>query len=92
MSKRFFLTALGCLFLINQLFSQGTRLLRQPTISSKNIVFVYADDLWLVDREGGDAKRLTSHEGTKSFPHFSPDGSMVAFSAQYDGNTDIQER
>ncbi len=68
--------------------AQGTRLLRQPTISSKHIVFVYADDLWLVDRDGGDAKRLTSHEGTESFPHFSPDGSQVAFSAQYDGNTD----
>lgn len=69
--------------------AQGTRLLRQPTISSKHIVFVYADDLWLVDRDGGDAKRLTSHEGTESFPHFSPDGSQVAFSAQYDGNTDV---
>ena len=89
MSKRLYLTALNCLILTTLLFSQGTRLLRQPTISSKNIVFVYADDLWLVDREGGDAKRLTSHEGTESFPHFSPDGSKVAFSAQYDGNTDV---
>ena len=71
------------------LTAQGTRLLRQPTISSKYIVFVYADDLWRVDRDGGDAERLTSHEGTESFPHFSPDGSMVAFSAQYDGNTDV---
>jgi tricorn protease len=74
---------------INVISAQGTRLLRQPTISSKNIVFVYADDLWLVDRDGGDAKRLTSHEGTESFPHFSPDGSKVAFTAQYDGNTDV---
>ena len=89
MSKRFYLSAISCLFLTSLLFSQGTRLLRQPTISSKHIVFVYADDLWLVDREGGDAKRLTSHEGTESFPHFSPDGSKVAFSAQYDGNTDV---
>ena len=89
MSKRLLLTALNGLFLTTLLFSQGTRLLRQPTISAKHIVFVYADDLWLVDREGGDAKRLTSHEGTESFPHFSPDGSMVAFSAQYDGNTDV---
>ena len=89
MSKRLYLTALNCLILTTLLFSQGTRLLRQPTISSKHIVFVYADDLWLVDREGGDAKRLTSHEGTESFPHFSPDGSKVAFSAQYDGNTDV---
>ena len=71
------------------IFAQGTRLLRQPTISSKSIVFVYADDLWIVDRDGGEAKRLTSHEGTESFPHFSPDGTKIAFSAQYDGNTDV---
>jgi tricorn protease len=89
MNRRIFLTLLGSFLLINVVSAQGTRLLRQPTISSKNIVFVYADDLWLVDREGGDAKRLTSHEGTESFPHFSPDGSKVAFSAQYDGNTDV---
>jgi tricorn protease len=89
MNRRIFLTILGSFLLINVVSAQGTRLLRQPTISSKNIVFVYADDLWLVDRDGGDAKRLTSHEGTESFPHFSPDGSKVAFSAQYDGNTDV---
>jgi tricorn protease len=89
MNRRIYLTILGCFLLINLVSAQGTRLLRQPTISSKNIVFVYADDLWLVDRDGGDAKRLTSHEGTESFPHFSPDGSKVAFSAQYDGNTDV---
>ncbi|MEZ4903740.1 MAG: hypothetical protein R2822_19270 [Spirosomataceae bacterium] len=69
--------------------AQGTRLLRQPTVSDRAIVFVYADDLWIVGRNGGDAHRLTSHEGTESLPHFSPDGSMVAFSAQYGGNTDV---
>jgi tricorn protease len=89
MNRRIYLAILGCFLLINLVSAQGTRLLRQPTISSKSIVFVYADDLWLVDRDGGDAKRLTSHEGTESFPHFSPDGSKVAFSAQYDGNTDV---
>ena len=82
---------LSLVFILNSqlFFAQGTRLLRQPTISSKSIVFVYADDLWSVDRDGGDAKRLTSHEGTESFPHFSPDGTKIAFSAQYDGNTDV---
>ncbi len=83
------------LFILLSLFSafntwaQGTRLLRQPSVSDKHIVFVYADDLWLVDREGGEARRLTSHEGSESFPHFSPDGKNIAFSAQYDGNTDV---
>jgi len=70
-------------------FSQGTRLLRQPTISQQNIAFVYADDLWLVNREGGDAKRLTTFEGIETNPHFSPDGKMIAFTGQYDGNLDV---
>lgn len=68
---------------------QGTRLLRQPTVSDRSVVFVYADDLWMADLDGGSARRLTTHEGTESLPHFSPDGSMIAFSAQYGGNTDV---
>lgn len=72
-----------------QLFAQGTQLLRQPTVSDQYIAFVYADDIWIVNREGGDAKRLTSFEGTESYPHFSPDGKMLAFTGEYDGNTDV---
>lgn len=70
-------------------FSQGTMLLRQPTISNDNIVFVYANDLWIVGKDGGDARRLTSNEGAESNPHFSPDGKWIAFTAQYDGNIDV---
>lgn len=69
--------------------AQGTQLLRQPTISDSNIVFVYANDLWIVSKEGGDARRLTSSEGQESNPHFSPDGKLIAFTGQYDGNTDV---
>ena len=69
--------------------AQGTRLLRQPTISTESIVFVYANDLWKVDRNGGDAIRLTTNEGQESNPHFSNDEKWIAFSAQYDGNTDV---
>jgi tricorn protease len=69
--------------------AQGTRLLRQPAVSASQIVFVYADDLWLVDRDGGNARRLTTNPGSESSPHFSPDGKSVAFSAQYGGNTDV---
>jgi len=43
--------------------AQGTRLLREPTVSQEHIVFVHANDLWRVDREGGDAVRLTTHVG-----------------------------
>ncbi|WP_445386173.1 S41 family peptidase [Robiginitalea sp. IMCC44478] len=70
-------------------YSQGTQLLRQPTISSESVVFVYANDLWKTSFEGGKAIRLTSDEGSESYPHFSPDGKSIAFSGQYDGNTDV---
>jgi len=69
--------------------SQGTQLLRQPTISSSEIVFIYANDLWKAPRSGGDAIRLTSNEGYESAPHFSPNEDWIAFSAEYDGNTDV---
>lgn len=71
------------------LLAQGTQLLRQPTVNDRYIAFIYADDIWIVNREGGDARRVTSFEGTESYPHFSPDGKLLAFTGQYDGNTDV---
>lgn len=64
-------------------------LLRNPTLSRTQIVFVYAGDLWIVGRDGGDARRLTTGMGTETSPIFSPDGSTIAFTGQYDGNVDI---
>lgn len=69
--------------------AQGTMLLREPTISDSEIVFVYANDLWRVGVDGGEAVRLTSNIGGETKPHFSPDGSMIAFTGQYDGNADV---
>ena len=69
--------------------AQGTQLLRQPTVSSTEIVFVYAKDLWKTSIKGGNAIRLTSNEGYESLPHFSKDGKQIAFTAEYDGNTDV---
>lgn len=86
--KKLLFTLLSFLF-IQLGYSQGTQLLRQPTISADNIVFVYANDLWQVSREGGSATRLTTNEGSESLPHYSPDGKQIAFSAQYGGNTDV---
>jgi len=66
-------------FLIGtSVFVQGTMLLRQPTIAKDEIVFVYANDLWKVGVDGGDAVRLTSNIGGETNPHFSPDGRFVA--------------
>ncbi len=79
----------GLLLTFNALFTQGTMLLREPTISKDRVVFVYANDLWSVDISGGNAVRLTSNIGSESNPHFSPDGNIIAFTGQYDGNTDV---
>lgn len=66
-----------------------TRLLRYPDINGKQVVFVYAGDIWTVDASGGDAKQLTSHEGLELFPKLSPDGQWIAFSAEYSGSRQI---
>src|SRR6266540_1227061 len=63
-----------------------TRLLTQPAVSAKSIAFIYAGDLWTCARDGANVRRLTSNAGPVSNPVFSPDGSLIAFSAQYDGN------
>src|SRR5437868_4061750 len=66
-----------------------TRLLSQPTISAQHVAFIYADDLWIADLDGKNVRRLTTDIGVESHPVFSPDGRTIAFSAQYDGNTDV---
>lgn len=72
-----------------QISAQGTMLLREPTISKEHIVFVYANDLWVNTIGESGAVRLTSAIGAEREPHFSPDGNWIAFTGQYDGNTDV---
>src|SRR5580658_8972668 len=67
----------------------STRLLRMPTMSAAQIAFVYANNLWIVERAGGNARRLTSFAGQTTNPHFSPDGKWIAFSGEYAGNVDV---
>jgi tricorn protease len=64
-------------------------LLQKPTISKTEVAFAFAGDLWVVSREGGEARRLTSGVGIETDPIFSPDGSQVAFTGEYDGNLDV---
>ncbi len=64
-------------------------LMRFPDISKNTIVFVYGEDIWSVSADGGVAKRLTIHDGQERYPRFSPDGSMIAFTGEYDGNPDV---
>jgi len=82
--------------LVLVLFSQPTinaqdeaRLLRFPAIYDNQIIFTYAGDLYTVPANGGTARKLTSHNGYEMFARFSPDGKTIAFTGQYDGNTEV---
>ena len=96
MSRFLSLTLLGCLLAFAvvplapaQNLPNTTRLLRFPTTNGRQIVFCYAGELYTVAKEGGIARRLTSGPGYTSFPRFSPDGTQLAFTSQYDGNTEV---
>ncbi len=71
------------------LAARDTRLLRRPTVSSREVAFAYAGDLWAVSRDGGKARRLTSTPAVETDPRFSPDGSQIAFTATVGGNVDL---
>jgi tricorn protease len=68
---------------------QGTRLLRQPDLSAEHVVFAYGGDLWIADRTGGEAKRLTSTPAVERDPHFSPDGRTIAFTSNRSGTNAV---
>ena len=72
-----------------QINQTDTRLMDAPAISNTHIAFIYAEDLWVANRDGSQPRRLTIDEGVESNPIFSPDGKTIAFSAEYDGNMDI---
>ena len=63
--------------------------MRYPDVSATRIAFAYAGDIWVAPKAGGEAVRLSSPKGEETFPRFSPDGSQIAFSGNYDGNVDI---
>ena len=69
--------------------TNDTRMLSQPAAGNGKIAFIYAEDLWVAESDGSDPRRLTVDEGIESDPFFSPDGKLIAFSAQYEGNTDV---
>jgi tricorn protease len=90
MKLRFFMIvcvmAAGCLFASGQ---QEARLLRFPAVYGNQVVFSYAGDLYSVSGNGGLARKLTSNNGYEVFPKFSPDGKYIAFTGQYNGNTEV---
>jgi hypothetical protein len=92
LTSPFWLLALiSVLLLPFSLFAQDAQplLLRSPAISKTQIVFAYGGDIWIVARKGGDAIRLVTGPGLENGPIFSPDGKMVAYTGDYDGNQDV---
>ncbi|NUN10077.1 MAG: PD40 domain-containing protein [Ignavibacteriaceae bacterium] len=78
------------LLLSTSLLAQDeARLLRFPAIHGDKIAFSYAGDLYLVSSSGGTARKITTDIGYEMFPRFSPDGKFIAFTGQYDGNTEV---
>ncbi|MCK9303012.1 MAG: PDZ domain-containing protein [Bacteroidales bacterium] len=87
--KRFFISAFTFLLFVTML-AQETKLLRFPAIYDNTVVFTYAGDLYTADKAGGVARKLTNDPaGFEMFARFSPDGSTIAFTGQYDGNTEV---
>ncbi|QQS36704.1 MAG: PDZ domain-containing protein [Ignavibacteriales bacterium] len=85
-----YLSIVFFLLLSISVFAQEeARLLRFPTIHGSNIVFSYAGDLYTVSANGGTARKLTNDIGYEMFAKFSPDGRSIAFTGQYDGNTEV---
>jgi tricorn protease len=69
--------------------TKNTRMMSQPAISDSHIAFIYAEDLWVANIDGTQPRRLTVDKGIESNPCFSPDGKIIAFNGQYEGNTDV---
>ena len=90
MKKTVVLTLSFFLFSFSGFVRAGsTGLLRFPTIHKNRVVFSYAGDLYTVPAKGGTARKLTNHVGFEIFAPFSPDGRQIAFTGQYDGNTEV---
>jgi tricorn protease len=64
-------------------------LLRFPDVHGDKVVFVAGEDIWIAPTRGGVAERLTTNDGEETYPKFSPDGSLIAFTGEYDGNADV---
>jgi tricorn protease len=83
------LALLLCVVTFSAAQSEQPLPLQNPAVSQTQVAFVYGGDLWIVGREGGEARRLTTAPGLETTPYFSPDGSQIAFTGEYDGNVDV---
>lgn len=90
MKKLFILCLTFFITLLSNISAQvDARMFQYPDVSKTHISFTYAGDIWIVPKDGGTAHKLTTAKGTEGFAKFSPDGSQLAFSGNYDGNLDV---
>lgn len=89
MYKKFFYLLAGLCSSMGALAQIDAGLFRYPDVSATQVVFVYANDIWVMPKEGGMAVKLSSPPGLESFPKFSPNGKEIAFTGRYDGNNDV---
>ncbi|MBV9963509.1 MAG: PD40 domain-containing protein, partial [Parafilimonas sp.] len=87
--RKFIIAIISCTFSLNVFAQIDAGLFRYPDVSQTQIVFSYANDLWIIPKDGGTAIKLSSPPGVESYPKFSPDGKSIAFSGNYDGNNDV---
>src|SRR6266487_4746041 len=87
--KKIACAVISLIMTISMLAQIDAGLFRYPDVSQSQIVFTYANDLWLMAKEGGTAVKLSSPAGVETFPKFSPDGKSIAFTGNYDGNKDV---
>ena len=89
MKRLHFLLSFVLILSFQGLKAEEARLLRFPSVGGDKIAFTYAGDLYTVSIDGGMATKLTSHIGYETFSRFSPDGKTIAFTGEYDGNTEV---
>lgn len=87
--KTLLLSIIGIAFFLPTFGQVDSKLMQFPDISETHITFSYGDDIWIASKSGGVASRLSSPDGSEIYPRFSPDGSMIAYTANYQGNNDV---
>jgi tricorn protease len=91
MSRNIILTGMFffSLFVSSTFSNQKNPLLRFPDVHKNKVIFVYGEDIWSASTDGGIATRLTINDGAERYPKFSPNGDLIAFTGEYDGNADV---
>ncbi len=87
--KKLFLTLFSSIIALSSFGQIDAKMFRHPDVSKDQITFCYAGDIWVVSKNGGTAYKLSSPPGEEAFPKFSPDGQIIAFTGNYNGNADV---